>query len=89
MEGDLILEEERKRANGRDTYFKLYIHSEPGGKTARRESELLLGSGRKVCVENSVDPSSAGTNMLGSAGSCSNSLNMAASAASGAPAALN
>lgn len=49
-----MLEKKRKRANGRDTYFKLYIHSEPGGRTARRESELLFGSGRKVCVWKTV-----------------------------------
>lgn len=40
----------RKRTNGRDTYFKLYLQSEPGRLTERREFEMFFESGRNVCV---------------------------------------
>lgn len=55
------------------------------------KEEMVLESGRNVCASlgNGVDPFSAGSSSLGSAGSCGNSLNMAASTASGAPAAQN
>ncbi len=79
---------ERGRMEETRTSNCIYSQSQDGWRKEEGLKWFLNQVETCVCSVG-VDPSSAGTNMLSSAGSCSNSLNMASSTASGAPAAPN